>query len=88
MWVLSGRQALQGEKHGGHVQRVAARFVTGNDDDIVGAFGVSPGESRRLALGELDGRDFEVSPDTESSESENEGSGEKSGIHRIDTCER
>jgi len=107
---FSGRQAPQGEKYEGHVQRVAARFITGNDGDIVGAVGVSPAESRGLALqskrdkmsnrrkkrgilggiadlGELDGRDLEVSLDTESSESENEGSGRKSGIHRIDTCE-
>ena len=38
-------------------------------------------------LGELDSTDMKVSPDTESKESKNESSGEKSGVHRRDTFE-
>ena len=36
-------------------------------------------------LGERNSRDEEVSPDMESKESENEGSDEKSGVHRMNT---
>jgi hypothetical protein len=35
---------------GGDVQRIAAGIVRGNDDDIVGAMGLSPVEGRGFAL--------------------------------------
>lgn len=38
-------------------------------------------------LSELDSSDIEVSPGEGGKESENEGSGEKSGVHRRDTLE-
>jgi len=66
-------------------KRVTAWLVRGNDDDIVGAIGLSPAEGRGLALCELNSIDPEVSPGTGSEESENEGSGKKSGVHRRDT---
>lgn len=42
---------------------------------------------RTADLGELDSSDVEVSPGTGGKESENEGSNEKSGVHRRDTLE-
>jgi len=53
---------------------------------------VKAGKRRNLGiitdLGELDSIDVEVSPDTEGGESENEGGGEKSGVHRRDISRR
>jgi len=62
-------------------KRIVAWLGSRNNGDIVGALGRIPSEVRGLALGEDGGIDGE-SPDMESSESENEGSGEKSGVHR------
>jgi len=68
-------------------ESIAAWVIRRNEYDIVGAIGLSPGEVRGLALGELDSSDIEVSPGMGGKESENEGSGEKSGVHRRDTLE-
>jgi len=63
---------------------VAAGIVSGNDNDIVRTTGVIPVKGRGLTLGEIGSCDREVSSHTEDGESENESSGEKSGVHHKD----
>jgi len=63
---------------------VATGIASGNDNDIIRTIGVIPVKGRGLALGEHGSVNRKVCSDMENGESEKEGSGKKSGVHRRD----